>query len=195
MVTAIVLAAGSSKRMGKDNKLLLPFNNTTIIKQVVDQINNSNVQQTIIVTGHEAKKIEDALENEEVIFYNNENYHCGLTASIQTGVAKCETNGIMICLSDMVKLTSFDYNLLVEQFEISYTYETPCIIVPHYNDKKGNPVIFSNHFKEMILQNDNPEGCKNIIIENNQYVYTVEMPNDHVLIDIDFPNDYAELTK
>lgn len=195
MVSAIILAAGSSERMGEINKLHLPFRSSTVITHVVEQVCRSKAQNNIVVTGYEATLIQQSLKNFEVAFRHNPDFHLGLTSSIQAGIANAKSNGLMICLADMVNLTSSDYDLIIDHFEKSFSEQIPSITVPVFKRKKGNPVIFSYHFKEMILNNTYPHGCKNIIDNNSQYVQYVEMPDDHICIDIDFPEDYTRIVK
>ncbi len=195
MVSAIVLAAGSSERMGEMNKLTLPFKSSSMIQYIVDQIRASKAEKTIVVTGHEENLIQLILKGSEVICKHNPDYPQGLTSSIQTGVAHAESKGFMICLADMIKLTTSDYNLIIEAFEKSFSPHDPCIIVPRFNGKTGNPVIFSFHFKAMILSNKNPNGCKNIIEESRKFIRYADLPNDHIFVDIDYPDDYSKWAK
>ena len=53
MMTAIVLAAGLSRRMGEANKLLLPFGKKTVLETTLDNILSSNIEVVLIVIGHE----------------------------------------------------------------------------------------------------------------------------------------------
>ena len=87
MVSAIILAAGLSKRMGNTNKLLLPYKNKTVIATVTENIIAGGIEDIIIVTGFETDKIQDALKGLPVRFADNKDYEKGMTTSIQQGVA------------------------------------------------------------------------------------------------------------
>ena len=63
MLSAIVLAAGSSERMGDQNKLLLPYKNKTVIEHVVESIYEAGLEEIIVVVGHESEKINAGLRN------------------------------------------------------------------------------------------------------------------------------------
>ncbi len=193
MLSAVVLAAGSSSRMGTDNKLLLPYKNKPVIAAVVETIINAGIKDVIVVTGYEADHIKDALKNFEVQFTHNQHYADGMTSSIKQGIMAAKGNGYMICLSDMVMITAADYKLLSDAFQKRISLNLQCIIMPWYKNKHGNPVIFSSFYKEMILQNLQPEGCKNIIQSNLQHLYMIEMATPHVLQDFDYPDDYKKL--
>lgn len=193
MLSAVILAAGSSSRMGTDNKLLLPYKNKPVIAAVVETIINAGIKDVIVVTGYEADHIKDTLKNFEVQFIHNQHYAEGMTSSIKQGIIAAKGNGYMICLSDMVMITADDYKLLENAFQEKILSDSQCIIMPCYNNKHGNPVIFSGFYKKLILQNLQPEGCKNIVQSNTEHLYMIHMDTPHVLQDFDFLDDYKKL--
>lgn len=190
MVSAIVLAAGLSSRMGKENKLLLPWKNKTIIETVTDALLKANLEEIIVVTGHEATKIKSLFKNTPVKIIENQNYINGLTTSIQCGVGYAKGNGYMLCLADMININANEYSLLKESFEIQYRQTEKGIVLPRFKNEKGNPVIFSSYYKQTILNHKNRNGCKEIINANQEHISWVDMDTDHVLLDIDYPEDY-----
>jgi CTP:molybdopterin cytidylyltransferase MocA len=62
-----------------------------------------------------------------------------------------------------------------------------------YNNEKGNPVVFSSSYKEEILKHTDMEGCKTIVQSNNQHIQWLDMETDHVLQDLDYPEDYKKI--
>jgi len=190
MISAIVLAAGNSQRMGIENKMLLPFRGTTIISTVLQQLEHSEVNEIILVTGLDKKIIEEINDGANKIkVVVNEQANEGLTSSIQCGIkaANNSAKGFLICLGDMPLLTSEDYNLLNNKLLNTNTKQ---ILTPVKNFKKGNPVVFSCHFKNEILQLKYQGGCKPIVLENEEYVKEVEVFNNHFFVDIDTPEDF-----
>ncbi len=189
MITAIILAAGFSSRM-KTNKLALQYGPTTVLNHVILEIVKSKVDEIIVVTSKD--------ENiEGVISVVNPDPGKGMTSSIKIGVNAASENsqGYMICLADMVKLTSEDYTLLAEKFDKAYSKNSSCILLPRYNNEKGNPVIFSSEYKSEILHHEDPEGCKGIIKQHHDQIVWVDMNNDAVLVDMDTPEDYDRLSQ
>lgn len=142
MLSAIVLAAGESKRMKERNKLLLPFRNKTVIRYVVENIIAAGLHEVIVVVGHEAEKVEAALTDLSVKFVLNENFEKGMTTSIQAGVKNASGDGYMICLSDMVMITPEEYALMKDKFLQQLEHDSACICLPRYNGEKGNPGDF-----------------------------------------------------
>lgn len=194
MINAIVLAAGLSKRMGNDNKLLLPYKGKTIIATTVENIIASGIDHITVVAGFERNKIKEALEAMSVQLIDNPGYEKGMTTSIQKGVASATGNGYMICLGDMVHITPSEYALLARSFDDVHAKNEACIILPFYKGEKGNPVIFSSHYRDAILGNTDMEGCKNIVRDNKHNMVAVEMDTSNILLDLDYPADYEKLS-
>jgi len=189
MISAIVLAAGTSSRMGSKNKLLLPFKGSTFIEHIVSQLLKSTIDRVIVVLGHEKDTIKKVLTQKEVVFTINSNYKSGMTSSIQTGIKATSknTDGYLICLSDMPFLTTSDYNKILAS--ISGNKE---IILPFYKNLKGNPVYFSKGFREEILTHPAPEGCKGIVQNNKNFLIKVPFESTHILKDVDTEEDYMD---
>ncbi len=189
MISAIVLAAGTSSRMGQKNKLLLSFKGRTFIQQVVEQLLQSKVGEVIVVLGHEGDEIEQLLSQNKVRFAINDNYKSGMTSSIQAGVkaSDLQSDGYLICLSDMPFLMTEDYNQMC-----AIVTGNREIGVPFYRHHKGNPVFFSKHFKNDILDHKAPEGCRAIVQNNAQYIIKVHFDHPRILRDIDTMEDYEK---
>ncbi len=193
-VQAIFLAAGSSRRMGKDNKLLLPYSDRTLVEFTFDKILKSDIDKILVITGFEQEKIQNLLQDKTEYFIYNKNHKIGMTSSIQAGVKALDENcsGFIIALSDMPFLKTEDYNILIRNFKLNYNNK-PLIIQPVLGKRKGNPVIFSHHFKSEILDHDQPEGCREIIQRNKAFVVLVELENEKAFWDVDTPGDYKNL--
>lgn len=191
MVSAIVLAAGLSARMGK-NKMLLSFAGKTVIEKVIENIISSGIIDIIVVTGRDALLVHDLLQHSPVkIIYNND-FALGVTTSIRKGIYAANGYGYMICLGDMPFITSQEYKKLGESFEATRLLDDACICVAEYKSERGNPVIFSSFYKNTILAHTNMEGCKEIVHANKRHVYAIEMNTNNILKDIDTLEDYTK---
>src|SRR5215469_8621721 len=100
MISAILLAAGSSLRMGSVNKLLLPWQGSTIVATTTARLLAAAPEEVIVVTGHQAARIEAALDSLPVRFIHNPSFATGITSSIQKGAGIAKGEGYMICLAD-----------------------------------------------------------------------------------------------
>ncbi len=202
MIRAIVLAAGLSRRMGEENKLLLPFGGSTVLETTIGNILTAELGETVVVVGHEAENVLPVL-NKVVGVKNlrttlNLDYETGMTSSIQAGVRMAGNDSethYMICLSDMVLIKPTEYQYLKNQFLDILKRDDKAIVLPVFNGKKGNPVIFSHFYKNDIFNLTYTEGGKPIVQANPDSVYFVEMPSDSVLKDMDNKADYERMLK
>ena len=193
-ISVIVLAAGLSRRMGLENKLLLPFNEKTILETTIEQLLAAQIGPIFVVVGHEKELVKSILKQYDPLsVIENLDYKSGMTSSIQAGVRASMGNDFMICLSDMPLIQPNEYQRLRDSFIEIKKQDEYAIIQPIFNEKQGNPVIFSNFYGNLILNNENTEGCKPIVQAHKQHVYRVEMPSDSVLLDADTKEDYAKL--
>jgi len=198
MISAIVLAAGLSTRMGNENKLLLPWKGTTVVAHVVNQLLDAAVDEVIVVLGYEADLVKRTItKNVRIRFVYNEDFEKGMTTSIQKGVAAADPNskGFMICLSDLVLMESSDYNKIADAWQKEFVQDGKTIVLPTYKGKRGNPIVFSAFYKETILQHDKMNGCKAIVQTNTAHLIKLDFNNDHILKDIDTKEAYAMLNK
>jgi len=177
--------------MGEQNKLLLPIGGEFMIRKFVKSVCASDVDDVLVVVGHEAEKIKGILEGQPVRFVANPRYLLGMTTSIQSGVRAVspESDGLLICLSDMPFAQTSDFNCLIHAFNDFRIPEGSLIVVPVFQGKRGNPVLFSREFREEILQHKG-EGCREILEKYQYCIREVMMENDNVFRDVDTPEDY-----
>ncbi len=208
MVSAIVLGAGLSRRMGSErNKLLLPWQGKALIAHVVAHVLATTVEEVIVVLGYEAELVRDAVgtghdlsdmvgtgHDLSLRFIFNPNFETGMTSSIQQGVKSAkEGNAFLICLGDMPFIRGEEYQLLLEQFEKKSIADPKCILLPFYEEKKANPILFSAFYKDVILAHTHPEGCRAIVQEYAKHIQVVKMPSATVLQDVDDWEAYLQI--
>ncbi len=195
-ICALLLAAGSSVRMGGENKLLLPIGNCLIIQHLIKQLVATNIDELIVVLGHEAELVKAQLPK-GIRTVVNEQHLKGMTTSIQAGVQAASTvhDGFMICLGDQILMETEDYNYLIEAWRNKIIDDPDCIVQPVFEKQKGNPVIFSSAYKNNILAHQELNGCKEIVRSHREHLHLIEMANDHVLKDVDTQGDYLKITK
>ena len=143
MISAIILAAGLSKRMELGNKLLLEKKETPIIKITLDNIKAAKVKEIIIVLGKNSKSFKNVIEDKSVKLYFNSNYKNGISSSIKKGIEKVDNSceGALICLADMPSIKTSTYNKIIDAF---YKYKKQNII-PYFNKKKEIQFYLVNH--------------------------------------------------
>ncbi len=190
-VEAVVLAAGKSTRMGQQ-KLLMPYKNSSIIKRVVEALSNSLVNQITVVTGSDKKAIEKELVACDILFTHNEKYENGMLSSVQKGVETVNQNcdGIMILLGDQPMVSKSVIDRLISVFQKTKSG----LIVPAYKGKRGHPVLIDSKYREQI-NSINPEiGLRELFLNNENDILEVEINTNDILKDIDTPEEYKKET-
>jgi molybdenum cofactor cytidylyltransferase len=193
----ILLAAGVSRRMNGINKLLLPFKNKTVVQITIENLIQANIGKIIVVTGHQSEQVQTVLKGYPIQMVFNPNYATGMTGSIQTGLLNGEddVDAYMIALSDMPFIQPKMYQLLAQQFDNQWvTNQKPLIVAPVLSGKRGNPMLFSNHFKPQLLAHDAPDGCKEIVMAHSNDLLTVELATKGIFQDIDYWEDYKKIS-
>jgi molybdenum cofactor cytidylyltransferase len=191
-VSAILLAAGESKRMGVD-KLLLPWEEKTILMHCVHTLLRSKAKEVIVVLSDRTKGMESQLKGRRVKVVMNPHYRRGMSTSIQKGIRATDFNsqGILIALGDMPFLLTRTVNALIRAF----AQEKGEIIVPSFQGKQGHPVIFHKRFKKELLQLKGDVGGRSIIERHPEVVRLVFIKSTGVIKDIDTWKDFKKQKK
>ena len=186
-VAAIVLAAGQSRRMGKTNKLLADVDGTPMIVRSVDAVLASDAGPVIVVTGHEPDRIAAALADRDVTLIHNAAYGDGLSTSLKAGLVAIpvDADAALVCLGDMPAITAAHIDTLIAAYAPP---EGRSIIVPTWNGKRGNPVLWGRSFISEINQISGDVGARHLIGLNEECVAEIAMDDDAVLIDVDTPD-------
>ena len=190
-ISATILAAGSSQRMG-DNKLLLPFQDDTLINIVCKTIIDSYLKPVFVVTGFENKKVLESLPKSIDKIIYNEDWSRGMATSINKAISSLPNNidGNMIVLGDMPLITVKTINKLHQVFLNNNGNK---IIYADYLGKQANPVIFPRKFFDEILHLNGDRGCKKIIYKNRKSSIGVPIDSSEVIFDCDTKDDYSDL--
>jgi len=191
-ISALVLAAGESKRMAWRNKLLLPLAGKTVIECTVDAILGAKVDDVIVVLGHDAATIRNSLSGKKIRFTFNPNYRRGMASSIQAGLAALapQTEAVLIALADQPLVSSTEINFLIASFSRA---TEKSIGVPTFKGQRGNPVIFDWRYREEMLALQGDVGGKSILARHPEQVLEIAMPAGNILDDADTPEAYARL--
>ena len=88
-IAVVVLAAGTSSRFGKDNKLLSPYKGKPMVRRLLDSIETIPFGQKILVTGHEADRV-CRIAPTSFLSCHNKDYSLGMGSSISCGLSYLE---------------------------------------------------------------------------------------------------------
>ena len=189
-VGAVVVAAGSSTRMGQP-KVLLPWGNGTVIESIVNRLRGAHLSEIVVVTGHARARVEAALAQQPVRLVHNPDYATGeMTSSVQAGLRALgpETAACLLVLGDQPLLRG----RVIWQVLSAYTRGLGRIVAPSYRMRRGHPVLIDRAFWPAILALGAGEAPRDVIRMHGDELYHVVVDTDWVLRDIDTPEDYAQ---
>lgn len=189
---AIVLAAGESKRMGQ-NKLLLRLNDKTLIENILDAIAAANINETVVVLGHEPQQIINVIKQrpETIKMVMNEDYEQGMTASFQKGLQSVSNvDGAFLVLGDQPILDNSLLTTMIQEMEKNP--DKALIVSPTHRGKKGHPLLFSRRLFSEILGLNKTQTIRDIVHRHVDRLLTIEAPA-WTTIDIDTPEDFARI--
>ena len=192
-IAAVVLAAGQSRRMGPQNKMLATVDGEPMIARVVDNVLASQARPVVVVTGYESARVREALAGRPVELVDNPRFAEGLSFSLRCGLRALppDIEGALICLGDMPRVTPDQLDRLIAAFN---PVEGRAICVPTVQGKRGNPVLFARRFFEAMETVSGDVGARHLIGEAPDLVCEVEMADRGVLLDIDTPAALSGLT-
>lgn len=189
MINAIIMASGYGKRMGI-NKLLLKYKQKALIEYVIENVISCNFYNTILVSQYEEVLWLGEEKNMEVV--HNYNSHKGQSESIKLGIINSpKADGYMFFTGDQPLMDVETINILMDSFNENCNL----IIVPMYNKKRGNPVIFPRKYRDELLELKGDNGGRIVINNHLEDVKFLEVKNSWLLSDIDTEEDYERLIK
>jgi molybdenum cofactor cytidylyltransferase len=192
MISAILLAAGESRRMG-DFKQLLPIGKKTFVEQCVDTLLESPVNEVIVVTGHRESDVRRVLGNRNVKYAHNPDYRFGMAASIKCGVqaADKDTRAFLISLVDQPQISADVISRIIE----GYKRMAPKIVVPTKDGRNGHPILLDASLRDEILRIGLEDGLRRLVHTHSAGIMKVEVSSRTVLEDCDRPEDYDRIIR
>ena len=187
MISAILLAAGQSKRMNGENKLTKKIQDIPLIKHSVKNILSSSIDELIVVLGYQKEIIEKLIgKNKKIKIVFNKNFKNGMASSIKTGLLHSseKSEAFFICLGDMPLVNHNIYNQLIK------SKDNKKIIVPTYKGQQGNPVLFDKSMKEKIMNISGDAGAKKILELNKDKILNLEINDQSITKGFDTQDNF-----
>ena len=141
MIKAILLAAGQSKRLKSENKLIKLYKKTPLINHSLKKLQKSNVNKIIIVLGHDYRDLKKIIKkNKKNIFIYNKNFKKGMASSIKVGLKKVARNdeGFIVVQSDMPFIKTSDINKIYNSIKLKKFL----VYMLKFKNRIGNPIGF-----------------------------------------------------
>lgn len=190
-IAVLILAAGSSSRMGQP-KQLLPWKDTTLLGNAIRNAVALNPKSVIVVLGANAKVIREGIADNKFEVIENLQWKSGLGTSIAAGMnfllkKKSEFDAVLIVLADQPLIDSDYLNLMITSF-----YNAPqSIIATSYKNRAGVPALFNSSYFYRLSQLEKDFGAKEIIDQNENDVLTIDPKNKS--LDIDTQSEYQNI--
>jgi len=184
-VAALVLAAGLSRRMAPQNKLLAMLSNgQRMIQATADRVLASSASPVIVVSGYQDRQIHEALAERKVRFVHAPDHAEGLAASLRAGIAALSNSigAVLVCLGDMPLVESSTMDRIIDAYDQSEGRE---IIIPCFDGQRGNPVLWGQRFFPELITLSGDTGARQILHKYMEYVSEVSVDSDAVLRDFD----------
>jgi molybdenum cofactor cytidylyltransferase len=197
---AIIPAAGRSARMGQD-KLLLPWEDSTVIETVIAAWRASSVSEVILVTRSDNQELARRCRAAGVIVVIPEVPPAEMKTSVQIGLSEVakrfspEDDDVwLLAPGDMPRLTACQIDAVLEQHEMNLPLQgspKTRIVVPTCGSQRGHPVLFPWPLAAEIGQLDRNEGVNAIVRRHD--VQEIAFADAGILHDLDTPADYQRL--
>ena len=184
-IAALVLAAGSSTRMGEGNKLTMPLRGKPLVCHAVDALYETSVTEIVVVTGHDADAVRAALGDRSVSFVHNERHREGMGSSIAAGIATvADADAVLICLGDMPDIPPVVIETMIATLESDTS-----IVVPVQDGRRGHPVLFGSAWLLELRALTGDRGARDLLDREASNLTLVACEDPGVHRDIDTPRD------
>jgi molybdenum cofactor cytidylyltransferase len=192
LVSAILLAAGKSERMG-ENKLLLPFGGRTVIQRTLDSLLASRAGEVIVVLGNKAQEINASIGSRRALVVLNPNFAKGMSTSLITGLGMVHSQArfIIVALGDQPLVTPRVYNQLIEAAQNS----EKGIIIPTCKGERGNPIVISMRYRAELLRLTGDIGGRELLKAHPDDVLEVPVDCEGVVVNINTKEEYEKRLK
>ena len=189
MIKGILLAAGQSKRLKNENKLIKIFKSKPLINHALNSVKNSKIKKIIIILGYQFKEVKKKIKkNKKIIFVHNKNYKNGMSSSIKSGLKKINKNdkGFIILQSDMPFVKTSDINKIYNSI-IRKKYLVHAL---KYKNRIGNPIGFDISILSKIKKIKGNIGAKYMVKRLKNSTNYIKVSSEKVFKDFDKASDF-----
>ncbi|MBI5898307.1 MAG: NTP transferase domain-containing protein [Rhodocyclales bacterium] len=184
-IAALVLAAGSSSRMGGANKLLCEVDGVPMVRRAANAALASRCVSVQVVTGHQAEAVEQALSGLEVECLRNPDHATGMASSLRTGLAALpeEADAVVVMLADMPRVGAS----LIDRLIAAWDSRAPRIVAPVRGGRRGNPILWPRALVAEMATVEGDVGARSLLQTHADRVARVEWDDDAIFADVDTP--------
>ncbi|MFD1571627.1 nucleotidyltransferase family protein [Halorubrum laminariae] len=189
-VAGVLLAAGTSSRFGDENKLLATIGGEPVVRRAARTLVDAGLDPVIVVVGHEADHVRDAVSDLPVTIAVNDAYEAGQSTSVRAGIGALSDTGdrdidaAVVALGDM----PFVDPQTVETLVAAYEADAGDALAAAFEGERGNPVLFDRRFFGRLVAVDGDRGGRAILLESGASAL-VAVDDPGVRRDVDRPGD------
>lgn len=188
-IAAVILAAGTSTRMGRP-KPLLHLRGRPLLDYALDAVREASVAQTVVVLGAAAERIRAAVPMADVEVVHNPEYEVGLSTSLRAGVAAArDADAFLFVLGDQPFVSSQTIDRIVRSWESGGTG----ILIPTFRGRRGNPVLVDRSIAREVETLRGDAGFRSLFAEHAADVREIPVDDPGVLVDLDTPEQVEAL--
>lgn len=190
-IGGLVLAAGESRRMGRD-KALLNYRGRPFLEAILKHLRDAGIARPIVVLGHHANEIMSAVDLGSAEVVMNDDYRLGQTSSLQAGLRKLESSqvaGALLCLVDHPAASAE----VMRQLQEAYRETGAPVVIPVHEKRRGHPVLIGRALFAELLALNSSQGADTVIRKYRAATCFMETDEPGILLDIDAPEDYQRL--
>jgi len=191
LISGLVLAAGTSSRLGKQTKQLLPWRGTTLLGWVIRQAEISPLDEVVVVVGHETEEVRRSMDLKRARFVEAHDFKQGCTASIRAGLEAIDpkAEAAVLILGDQPEIESETIAAVVEGWR---RMQVPVVRVS-YRGRSGHPMLFSKALFEQLQALHGDKGVWKLLDAHPEWVREIEVDRPYPA-DINTWENYASLT-
>ena len=189
MIKAILLAAGQSKRLKDENKLIKKFKKKTLINYALNSLIKSKVNKIIIVLCYQNNELKKIIKkNKKNIFVINQNFRSGMSTSIKAGLKKIskKEKGFMIVQSDMPFVKSSDINKIYNSIKKGKFL----VHALKFKNRVGNPIGFDISLLSKFKKMKGDAGAKFMVKRLKKRTNFMKVSSSKIFKDFDLKKDF-----
>ena len=188
-IWAIILAAGESRRMGFP-KMFLQFNGRTMIENVIANVCESAVYNTMVVLGAEKESLIELIAKSQVLYCYNENYKEGMLSSVKCGFRNLPSDysAVLVFQGDQPFITPKAINAVIK----AYLLSGKGIVIPTFQNKRGHPLLIDRKYRDEIGKLSAAKGLHSLADKFSDDVLEVDTDESGILRDFDTYEEYKK---
>ena len=190
MISAILLAAGQSRRMNGENKLLKKYKKKYLINHILSSLIKSKINKVFVVLGFQNSKVKKIIaKNKKIRFVYNKNYKSGMASTIKAGLKRIskKNTGFLIVQADMPLISK----KIINSLYYAVKNNDKAIVVPIYKTKMGNPIGFNSSMIKILNKIKGDTGAKKMVKSNKKKLNLIKINSKSIFNDFNTQRDFS----